>query len=334
MNAPRCSAEDYVQFLLAAPGARTATEAARVQPERPDAPAHDAFTRLLHRLEPDPQTLWAEVGPLVRRAGGVLVADDTVLDKPHARHVGLVGPFWSGRHGRVVRGINLVTLAWTDGDRVLPTDYRLVDPAAAPRRTKNDDFRDLIRVAHDRGFSPACVVFDAWYSGKENLKAVRDRGWVFLTQVRCNRRVNPDRAGNRPIRECDIAAGGTVVHLEGFGLVRAFRIVARNGGTEHWITNDLSMDEATRLGYAERAWGIEEYHRGLKQCTGVDRCQTRMAVAQRNHIGCAIRAFVRLEWHRFTTGVSWFEAKMEIVRDAVRAYLARPTLNLPGSATA
>jgi hypothetical protein len=334
MNAPRCSAEDYIQFLLATPRACTATEAARVQPDRPDAPAHDAFTRLLHRLEPDPETLWGEVAPLVRRTAGVLVIDDTVLDKPHARHVGLVAYHWSGRHNRVVRGINLVTLAWTDGDRVLPSDYRLVDPAAAPRRTKNDDFRDLIRVAHGRGFRPECVAFDAWYSGKENLKAVRDCGWVFLTQVRSNRRVNPDRTGNRPIRDCDIAAIGTIVHLEGFGQVRAFRIVARNGDTEHWITNDLSMGEAARLMYAERAWGIEEYHRGLKQCTGVDRCQTRMSLAQRNHIGCAIRAFVRLEWHRFTTGVSWFEAKMRIVRDAVRAYLARPTLSLPKPATA
>jgi hypothetical protein len=334
MNAPRCTAEDYIQFLLATPKACSATEAARVQPDRPDAPAHDAFTRLLHRLEPDPQTLWREVEPLVRRAAGVLVIDDTVLDKPHARHMGLVAYHWSGRHNRVVRGINLVTLAWTDGDRVLPTDYRLVDPAAAPKRTKNDDFRELIRVARARGFRPACVAFDAWYSGKENLKAVRDGGWVFLTQVRCNRRVNPDRTGNRPIEQCGIAATGTVVHLEGFGLVKAFRIVARNGDTEHWITNDLAMDEATRLMFAERAWGIEEYHRGLKQCTGVDRCQTRMSLTQRNHIGLAIRAFVRLEWHRFTTGVSWFEAKMRIVRDAVRAYLARPTLTLPRPATA
>jgi hypothetical protein len=334
MNAPRCSAEDYIQFLLATPKVCSATEAARVQPDRPNAPAHDAFTRLLHRLEPDPEPLWGEVEPLVHRTVGALVIDDTVLDKPHARHMGLVGYHWSGRHNRVVRGINLVTLVWTDGDRVLPTDYRLVDPAAAPKRTKNDDFRDLVRVAHDRGFRPACVAFDAWYSGKENLKAVRARGWIFLTQVRCNRRVDPDRTGNRPIRECAIAATGTVVHLEGFGLVRAFRIVARNGDTEHWITNDLSMDELTRLMYAERAWGIEEYHRGLKQCTGADRCQTRMSLTQRNHIGCAIRAFVRLEWHRFTTGVSWFEAKMKIVRDAVRVYLARPTLDLPRPATA
>ena len=107
-------------------------------------------------------------------------------------------------------------------------------------------------MAHGRGFRPRCVCFDAWYSGKENLKAVRDRGWTFLTQVRCNRRVDPDRTGNRPIRACPIAAAGTVVHLEGFGLVKAFRIVATNGDTEHWITNDLGTDEPTRLVFAEK----------------------------------------------------------------------------------
>lgn len=328
MTAPRCTVTDYIDFLLATPKAVSATEAARVQPERPHRPAHDAFTRLLHRLEPDPEPLWAEVRP----AQGVLVLDDSVLDKPFARHMGLVGYHWSGRHRRVVRGIDLVTLLWTDGDVLWPCDYRTVNPARTV--TKNDLFRELLRVARGRGFAPRCVLFDAWYSGQENRKAIRDCGWVFRTQVRCNRRVNPDRTGNRPIRECAIAATGTVVHLEGFGLVKAFRIVARNGDTAHWIRNDLSMDEATRLAHAEQAWGIEEYHRGLKQCTGVDRCQVRMSRAQQVHIGCAIRAFVRLEWHRFTTGVSWLEAKMRIVRNAVRAYLAGPTIDFPKTATA
>ena len=125
-----------------------------------------------------------------------------------------------------------------------------------------------------------------------------------------------------------------MVHLEGFGLVKAFRIVATDGDTEHWVTNELGMDEATRLGLAERAWGIEEYHRGLKQHTAVDRCQTRMSNAQRNHIGFALRAFVRLEWHRFTTGVSWFAAKLGIIREAIRGFLTLPAFGLPQRATA
>lgn len=333
MNPPRATADDYIAFLVASPKEGTATEMARCQPITPDAPAHDAFTRLLNRLEPDPEALWQEVQPLLP-ADGVLVFDDTVLDKPHARHMGLVGKFWSGRHRRVVRGIDRVTALWTDGDALWPCDYRLVDPAECPKRTKNEHLRQMLAVAKGRGLAPACVAFDCWFSGLENLKAVRGHGWVFLTQVRCNRRVNPNRTGNRSISECDIAATGTVVPLEGFGLVKAFRIVATNGDTEHWITNHLGMDEATRLGFAEHAWGIEEYHRGLKQHTAVDRCQTRQANAQRNHIGCAVRAFVRLEWHRFTTGVSWFAAKLGIIREAIRGFLAQPRYPLPRTATA
>ena len=115
---------------------------------------------------------------------------------------------------------------------------------------------------------------------------------------------------------------------------KLFRIVATNGHTEHWITNDLLMDEGTRLMYAEQAWGIEEYHRGLKQYCGVERAQVRHPDAQRNHIACSLRAFVRLEYHRFTTGISWFEAKFRMIREAVKAFLTRPLYRLPDNATA
>src|SRR5207244_5298136 len=130
------------------------------------------------------------------------------------------------KHQPVLRGINLVTVAWTDGDAVYPTDYRLVDKAAGPDRNKNDLFREMLVAAEARGFAPAYVCFDSWYSSKENLKAVRACGWHFLTQVRSNRRVDPDETGNRSISDCAIAATGTVVHVEGFGFVKAFRIVA------------------------------------------------------------------------------------------------------------
>lgn len=70
--------------------------------------------------------------------------------------------------------------------------------------------------------------------------------------------------------------------------------------------------------------GAEAYLRGLKQRCGVERAQVRAARAQRAHICGAIRAFLRLEWHRQTTGVSWWTVKTGIVREAVRAYLAAP----------
>ncbi|MBA3480547.1 MAG: IS701 family transposase, partial [Pirellulales bacterium] len=115
---------------------------------------------------------------------------------------------------------------------------------------------------------------------------------------------------------------------------KVFRTVAPNGDATHWATNDLGLDETGRLVFAELSWSIEEYHRGLKQFTGVERCHIRSARGQRNHIALAIRAFVRLEYHRFTTGISWFAAKTAIVRDAVRAYLEKPLYRLPRETTA
>ena len=331
MNPPKCQAHDYIDFLLATPKVCSALEAARVQPDPGTAPAHDAFTRLLHRLEPESQTLWQEAQPQVGSTTGFLVLDDSTLDKPYARQIELVTRHWSGKHHAVVRGINLLTLLWTDGDRHVPCDYRLYDKAT-DGLTKNDLFRAMLQVAHERGFTPQCVVFDGWYSSLENLKAIRRYGWTWLTRLKCNRTVNLERQGARPVTEVAIATTGTDVYLPGYGLVRVFRIVAPDGRTTHWATNDLTMTELTRLQIAEASWQIEEYHRGIKQFCGVERAQLRAARAQRNHIGCALRAFLRLEYHCFTTGISWFAAKTAIIRDAVRSYLARPWYKLPATA--
>jgi putative transposase len=333
MNPPRVTAEDYIQFLLGSPKIVSATEAARVQPERPRSAAHDAFTRLLHRLEPDPDTLWSEVRPLLDPADGVLVLDDSTLDKPRARQIDLVARHWSGNHHAVVQGINLLTMLWSDGDRFYPCDDRIYHKDT-DGLTKNDHFAAMLKTANARGFQPKAVLFDSWYASVDNLKLVRSLGWTFVTRLKENRLVRLDHGEPKAVGRQPVAADGTVVWLPGFGLARVFRIVARDGDTSHWVTNDLGMEPGTRQLFAELSWSIEEYHRGLKQCTGVDRCQVRSARGQRNHVLSALRAFVRLEYHRYTTGWSWFEAKWSVIREAVRKYLANPLYTLPTPATA
>jgi hypothetical protein len=285
----------------------------------------------LHRLEPDPATLWHEVAPLIERGRGVLIVDDTTLDKPYAKKIELVHRHWSGKHHAVVDGINLITLVWSEGESLIPCDWRVFDKPN-DGMTKNDHFGAMVLTAEQRGFTPECVLFDSWYASIDNLRLIRHRDWRWLTQLRSNRLVNPDRTGNRAVRDCVIAETGTVVHLKDYGMVKVFRIVTPAGDTEYWATNDLEMDEGERLKYAEFAWGIEVDHRALKQECGVERAMVRAGRAQRNHIGCAIRAFVRLEWHRLRTGIGWKLAKEGIIRQALRRYLARPWYTLPTTA--
>ena len=49
---------------------------------------------------------------------------------------------------------------------------------------------------------------------------------------------------------------------------------------------------------------------------------------QQNHIGLALRAILRLECYCFLNGISRFEAKVSIIREAVRAYLAQTLYTL------
>ena len=87
-----------------------------MQPSSDNPPAHDSLNRLLHRLPADSEALWTEAQPAVKADQGILVIDDSTLDKPYAQQMELVTRHWSGKHKQVVSGINLITLMWTDGD--------------------------------------------------------------------------------------------------------------------------------------------------------------------------------------------------------------------------
>lgn len=308
MNPPKCNELDYINFLVAAQQVFSSIEASRTHPTGETGPAHDAYTRLLQRLPPDSQALWQEVESWVERAGGVLVLDDTTLDKPYASKMALVTRHWSGKHRRVVQGINLISLVWTDRICRLPCDFRLYNKAQ-DGLSKNDHFQHILQQARERDFE-----------------------WDWLTQLKSNRLVSIDRSGNRPISQMLIQSEGCMVHLKGYGWVKVFKTVGTNGDFEYWATSRLGMTIEQAAFHALDAWQIEVYHRGLKQFTGIERGQYRVEVSQRNHIGLAIRAFVRLEIHRRQTGMSWFEAKSGIIRAAIRDYLAHPAFTLCSTA--
>src|SRR5215210_8078063 len=188
MNPPKADVLDYIHFLIAAQKVFTCTEAARCQPNHLDSPAHDAFTRLLSREPPDTEALWEEARMLVESEGGLLIVDDTTLDKPYSRKMELVHRHWSGKHHRVVSGINLATLLWSKAGALVPTDFRVYDKAK------------------ERGFEPRYVLFDSWYSSLDNLKAMCSHGWRWLCRLKSNRLVNPDKSGNIAIEEVEIGA--------------------------------------------------------------------------------------------------------------------------------
>jgi putative transposase len=208
----------------------------------------------------------------------------------------------------------------------IPVDYRVFSKADG--QTKHDQFWEILLMAKARGFSPKYVLFDAWYARLENLKQVRDLGWLWLKRLRGDRVVTPADRVARPLDEVAVSASGTVLQLRGDGLVQVFQIDTPDGDTESWATNDLSMEPGVRQHAAEVSFAIENEHRELKPYCGVERCQVRARHAQRNHLGWALRTLLGLEWHFFTTGIRAFEAKLRLVREAVQSDLDRPFITI------
>ena len=138
----KCTLEHYTAFLLAEAQSAGCVRLSEVSGGEF---AHDAANRFLNREEFGPRDLFEEVRARIDLAGGILSVDDTVLDKPYSQEgkTELVGYFYSGLHGKAVKGINLVTLFYADPKGVrVPVSYRVVDKAEG--KTKNDLFREMV----------------------------------------------------------------------------------------------------------------------------------------------------------------------------------------------
>ena len=76
-----------------------------------------------------------------------------------------------------------------------------------------------------------------------------------------------------PIPEIDLLPEERVVHLHQYGFIKVFRVVHLEGDAEHWATDILGASEPDRKSFKDLGWNIEEYHRGIKQCCGIGRCE-------------------------------------------------------------
>ena len=292
--------------------------------------AHDAISRFLSKTKLTPKLLWEYSSEFIDRNSGVLILDDSVLDHPYAKKMSLAKWQYSGTHHNVVFGIGLTTLLWSNTNEHIPVDFRVYAPDQ-DGFTKNQHAREMLTLAYHKKFTPEMVLMDSWYASMATLKLIEGFHWIFVTRFRNNRTVStaPGKENRFKISELKIPEEGMIVHLKGFGQIKIFLIVFPNGNKEYMATNQLTSSPTDIRDAAARRWKIEEYHRGLKQTTGIEMCQSTTARSQRTHIFCSILSFLALEKKCLEKGITWYESKRCIIADALFAYLKQPMIPLP-----
>ncbi|MBN1167494.1 MAG: transposase [Methanospirillaceae archaeon] len=314
---------DYINYLIAARCDVSCVKVADCYSTLDLSISHDSFNRFLSRQSLTTEALWNEVERYVDRKTGWLVFDNTVLDKNHSKKIECTYFQWSGKHRKVVRGIGLITLIWTDGIVSFPIDYRIYDKDV-DEKTKNDHFQEMALTAYKRGFNPSFIMFDSWYSGNENLKFINRLGWYFFTRVKKNWMVNPDALGNVQVSTISIPEDGLEVHLKKHGFIRVFHSYNRKGASRYWATNFIPLNGEDRLVLQSIFWTIENYHRAIKELCGVEKCQARKAEIQQNHINCSLRAYLRLEVNNLLNGVTPYNAQWQITKVGISEYIKDP----------
>ena len=260
---------------------------------------------------------------------GTLSGDDPVIDKPYSNPslTELIGYFWSGKHHRIVKGIQLITLYYTDvSGKSVPLNYRIYNKQEG--KTKNDYLREMLQEVLDWGGKPKMVTTDAWYSSQENLQLLKNKGLGFLMGIAKNRLVTINGQKSIQVQALLIPAEGLLVHLKKFGYVKVFRKQFQNEVTRYYImylpnlevTQQLTRAEFKK--YRDIHWGIECYHRALKQVCGISNFMVRKSEAIGTHFFCAIRAFTQLELMRAEELIAnWYSVQRTLSLKVAREFI-------------
>src|ERR1700761_7400776 len=233
-----CTKDLYTAFLQASSVRYSGLALSEVSPKDL---SHDSISRWLKDQNFRPREIWDIAEKHIRKEEScLLICDDTVLAKPRSKKIELVNYQYSGNAHDVIAGIGLVNFLWygLDTQESVPVDYRIYDKNT-DGKTKNSHFCDMLKLARERGLKPSAVVMDAWYSSLDNLKAIRSHGWLWVTVLRKNRIVNK----NINLETLNMPEEGLLVHLRGYGWIRVFKFVAKNGRIDYVATN---MENSTR----------------------------------------------------------------------------------------
>ena len=132
----------------------------------------------------------------------------------------------------------------------------------------------------------------------------------------------------RQVQSIEIPEEGLVTHLKEFGFVKLFRKAFRKEDSRHYILYIPDSDTLKQITRSEFSrihdihWGIENFHRAVKQVCGIGRFMVRQSHAIRNHIFCALQAFVKLELMRTEKLIgNWYEVQRNLFKNVVRQYI-------------
>jgi len=339
-------ADLYSDYLLASFGATTATGLSELL--EGDL-SHAQVTRYLAGTKKTASDLWRTVKAFVREVqseAGVLIIDDSIEEKPYTDENDLVCWHYDHSKDRLLKGINFLTALYSSRGVSVPVGFHLVakteqylDPKTQKEKrrspvSKNEVGRDLIKQAVKNRIPFRFVLFDVWFASAENMVFLKQQVHRdFICPLKTNRKValsKADKQQGRYVRvdALDLEAHATrEIYLEGvdFPLVLVKQIFTNeegSSGIRYLVSSDTTLAfDAITTTYHKR-WGVECYHKSLKQNVSVAKSPTQTVTTQTNHFFAALCGFIKLEKLKIKTHLNHFTLKSKLYLNALHSAFA------------
>lgn len=309
----KIATSDYAQMLLNGVDNFTATYFSEVI----GTVSHDTIGRAIATIKLSPKVVREKALELIIPSNnGYLAIDDSVMDKGSSEEIELASAQYSGQKHGITTGIGVVTLVYINPEleKYWILDYRIYDKATDGKK-KTEHALEMIEYwqtmseLHPGRLPFTTVLIDAGYTCKKIIQYVIRAQKYFYGVMPKSRTVSFEQANEagetqivyRHVGELDwsnpeLSRHGKLVCVDFLPKdiqLKLFLVTAKHR-VEYLVTNQVSVKttEAAKSVGGFR-WKIEQFHREVKQLTGVSKCQARKGRKQRNHICIAF-----VVWHQ------------------------------------
>jgi hypothetical protein len=297
----------------------------------------------------DSTDLWGKAKPLIRRAEaalrkdefGVLIVDDTIVEKPYTDESALIATYWDHSHKCYVKGVNLLTLFYQVNQLALPISAQLIEKTQPQldkktqktkfksHYTKNEYLQKMLQVAQQQ-VDYKYLLADSWYASKENMNSVLGLKHHFIFALESSRTValseQARKQGKFQPVDSLVFPDKTPLHVF-LRSVEAPLLVVRqvftnkdgSQGCLYLITSDTTLDYEQIQTIYQRRWKVEEYHKSLKQNTSIGSSPTKTPDTQSNHFFASMLAYIKLEALKLKLSIGHFRLKAQLYLAGLKA---------------
>lgn len=289
--------------------------------------SHDQINRLLKNSSFRPRKVKKRCSIENKKIG---VLDDSVLNKKYSKKIELAHKMWNNCDKKVVMGIGLVSLtAVNEENKEFDLyDYRIYDKPSDDKTKTKHAMEMLANSNFDK------YTMDTWYTSREIMLHLHSRKKKFYGFIRNNRIFFDIHNQKHSLTDYQWSED-ELQHGKPVTLMRMrecpvilFKKVSNKGDIDYIVTNNLeedSLEEVEKL--ISLRWKIEEYHREIKQLTGIESCQARKSRIQRNHIALCLMSWQCLKKEAMKQKVTIYNLWKSQMDIFIREYLRIPPIN-------